>query len=89
MSNESWESIDMDTEFDFDEISFFNSSWVFREWWVMGTYLVDWDGGGEGHTLEGWLFVIDFAELFVDQVITENAKIDDFGSDSDFLDEFS
>ncbi len=55
----------------------------------MGTYLVHWDGGGEGHSLEGWLFIVDFAKLFVDQVITENAKIDNFGSDSDFFDEFS
>lgn len=55
----------------------------------MSTYLVDWDGGGESHSLEGWLFIVNFAKLFVDQVITENAKINNFGSDSDFFDEFS
>ena len=79
----------MDTEFDFDKISFFDRSWVFGEWWVVGTDFVNWDGGGEGQSLEGGLFVVDFVKLFIDKIITENAKINNFGSDSDFFDEFS
>lgn len=79
----------MNTEFDFDKISFLDGGWIFGEWWVMTTDFIDWDGGGEGQSLEGGLFVVNFVELFVDQVITENAKINDFWSHSDFFDQFS
>ncbi len=55
----------------------------------MTTDFIDGDGGGEGESLEGGLLVIYFAELLVDQIVAENAQIDDFGSDCDFLDQFS
>lgn len=44
----------------------------------MTTDFIDRNGSGEGKTLESWFFVVDFAELFVDEVITVNAKVNDF-----------
>ena len=54
----------------------------------MGANLIDRDGSGKSQTLEGGFFVVDFTEFFVDEVIGEDAKVDDFGSDGDFFDEF-
>lgn len=54
----------------------------------MTTDFIDTDSGWESETLESWLFVVDFVELLVDQVIGENAQINDLRSDSDLFDEF-
>lgn len=54
----------------------------------MSTDFIDTDGGWESESLEGGLFVVDFVELLVDQVIGENAQINDLRSHSDFLDQF-
>lgn len=54
----------------------------------MTTDFIDRNGGGEGQTLESGFLVVDFAELFVDEVIAENAKVNDLGSDGDLFDEF-
>ena len=47
MADESSETVDMDTELYFDEISLFDVCWIFREGAVISAYLVDGDGGGE------------------------------------------
>ena len=88
MTDEGWKTINVNTELNFDEIAFFDGSWVFGKRWVVTTDFIDWNGGGEGKTLESGFFVVDFAELFIDEVITENAKVNDLRSDGDFLDEF-
>lgn len=54
----------------------------------MTTDFVDTDSGWESKSLESWLFVVDFVELLVDQVIGKNAQINDLRSDSDLFDEF-
>lgn len=54
----------------------------------MTTDFIDTDSGWESETLESWLFVVDFVELLVDQVIGKNAQINDLRSDSDLFDEF-
>lgn len=54
----------------------------------MTTDFIDTDGGWESETLESWLFVVDFVELLVDQVIGKNAQINDLRSDSDLFDKF-
>ena len=54
----------------------------------MGAYLIDRDGGGEGKALKGGFLVVDFGEFFVDEVVGEDAEVNDFGSDGDFFDEF-
>ena len=54
----------------------------------MTTDFVDTDSGWESESLESWLFVVDFVELLVDQVIGKNAQINDLRSDSDLFDEF-
>lgn len=54
----------------------------------MTTDFIDADSGWESKTLESWLFVVDFVELLIDQVIGKNAQINDLRSDSDFFDEF-
>jgi len=54
----------------------------------MTTDFIDTDSGWEGKPLECWLFVVDFVELLVDQVISKNAQINDLRSDSNFFDEF-
>ena len=54
----------------------------------MCTYFINWDGGGESQAFEGGFLVIDFAEFFVDQVVRENAQVDDLWSNRDFFDEF-
>lgn len=41
----------------------------------MTTDFIDTDSGWEGKPLECWLFVVDFVELLVDQVISKNAQI--------------
>lgn len=54
----------------------------------MTTDFIDTDSGGESESLESWLFVVDFVELLVDQIISKNAQINDLRSDSDLFDEF-
>lgn len=54
----------------------------------MTTDFVDTDSGWESESLESWLFVVDFVELLVDQVIGKNAQINDLRSDSDLFNEF-
>ena len=88
MSNEGGKSIDVGTEFDLDEISFLDGSWVFEEGGIVGTDLVGGDAGGEGDALEDGFFVVDFGEFFVDLEIGEEAEFEDFGADRDFFEEF-
>jgi hypothetical protein len=54
----------------------------------MGADLIDRDGGRKSQALEGGFFVVDFVEFFVNEAVGEHAKVDDFGSDGDFFDEF-
>lgn len=88
VTDKGWESINVNTEFYLDEIAFFNGGGVFWEWRVIGTGFIDWDTGGESESFECGFFVIDFTELFVNKVVTEDTKFDDLRSDCDFLDEF-
>lgn len=54
----------------------------------MCAYFIDGDGGGEGESFEGGFFVVDFTEFFVDEVISKDTQVDDFGADRYFFDEF-
>ena len=88
VTDEGWESINVNTELYLDEITFFNSCGVFWEWRVIGADFVNWDTSWEGKSFESGFFVIDFAELFVNEIVAEDAKFDDLRSDCDFFDEF-
>lgn len=59
MSDKRGETIDMNSEFDFDEVSFLNVGGIFLERCKVSTNLVGGDGGGEGKSLESGFFVID------------------------------
>lgn len=67
------ESVDMDTEFDFDEISFFDDGGVFWVGGVVCAYFVGADGGGEGQSFEYWFFVIDLRQFFIDLSVCPEA----------------
>ena len=88
MTNKGWETINVNTEFNLDEITFLDGNWVLGKGWIVATDFIDWNGSGEGKTFENGFFVVDFVQLIVNKVITENAKINDLRSNGNFLDEF-
>jgi hypothetical protein len=54
----------------------------------MATYLVDRNGSRKSKTFEGGFFVVDFIEFFIDQIISKDAKIDNFRSNREFFKKF-
>ena len=75
------ESINVNSKFDLDKISFLDVDRVFLEWGEVSTDFVDGDGGGKGESFEDWFFIINFAEFFVDEVVAPEAELKDFASD--------
>lgn len=80
VTDKSCESIDVHSEFDFDEISFFDVDGVFLKRSEVSTDFVDGDGGREGEAFEDLLFIIDLSEFFVDLAIGPEAKFEDFAT---------
>lgn len=87
MGHKTSESVDMDSEFDLNEVAFLNVGGVFLERSVVAADLVDRNGGGEGKALEGRLFVIDLRQFLVDQAVGPQAQIEDLRTHCDLLDE--
>lgn len=85
MASESGESVDMDSKFNFDKISFLDAGGVFLEGRVVSTDLIDGYGGGEGESLEDRFFIIDFGEFLVDETVTPQAEFEDFTADGDLF----
>ena len=54
----------------------------------MGTDFIDGDGSRESEAFESGFFVINFVELFVDEIVGKDTQVDDLGADGDFFDEF-
>jgi hypothetical protein len=79
------EAIDMCSEFNLDEVSLLDVGGIFLERGIVAADFVDGDGGGEGESLEDWLFVIDLRELLVDLAIRPEAEFEDLGADCNFL----
>ena len=87
MADEGSETVDVNSEFNFDEVAFLDAGGVFLEWGVVAADLVDGDGGGEGEALEGGLFIIDLREFFVDLAVGPEAQFEDLGADCDLLEQ--
>lgn len=49
---------------------------------------IDRDCGGESQSLESGFLVIDFAKFFVDEVVGENAQVNNLWAYRDFFNEF-
>ena len=81
-------SIDMDSEFNFDEIPFLDGGGVLLEGRIVSADLVGGDGGGEGETLEDGFFIIDFGEFFVDETVAPEAEFEYLATHRDLFDEF-
>ena len=52
---------------------------------IIAADLVGGNGGGEGDAFEYWFFIIDFVEFFIDEVVSPEAKLKDFASDSNLF----
>ena len=81
-------SIDMDSELNFDEVSFFDAGGIFLEGRVVSADLVDGDGRGEGKSLEDGFFIINFGEFLVDEAVAPQAELEDLASDGHLFEEF-
>ena len=66
MTNKCGKSINMNSEFNFNKISFFDVGGIFLERCIVSTDLVDGDGGGRGESFEDRFFIVDFGEFLVD-----------------------
>ena len=88
VASEGSESVDMDSEFNFDEVSFFDAGGILLEGRVVSADLVDGEGGGEGESLEDGFFIINFGEFLVDEAVAPQAELEDLASDGDLFEEF-
>ena len=73
MTDKGSESVDMDTEFDFDKISFFDDGGIVWGGGIVSAYFIGADGGGEGQSFEYWFFVIDLRQFLIDLSISPEA----------------
>ena len=80
MSDESGKSIDMGSEFDFDEITFFDGGRLLWHWRVIAADFVDRYTSGESNSLEDLFLVVHFGEFFQKEVVSENADVEDLGT---------
>jgi len=69
VSNEWCKTVNVNTKFEFNKISFLDGGGVFLKRWIVAADFVDWDSGGEGKSFENWLFVIDLGKFFVDKTV--------------------
>lgn len=88
VSSKGSKTIDMGSEFDLDKISFLDGSRLFGHGRVVAADLVDGDTGGEGDSLEDLLLVVDFAQLFDEVGVAEEAELEDLGADRDLFNNF-
>ena len=85
MASESGKSVNMDSKFNFNKISFFDAGGILLKGRVVSTDLIDGDCGGEGESLEDRFFIINFGEFLVDETVTPQAEFEDFTADGDLF----
>ena len=88
VGGQSCESINVDSKFNFDEVSFLDGGRILLKGWIVSADLISRDGGGEGKTLEDGFFIIDFWEFFVDETVAPETEFEDLGPNRDLFDEF-
>ena len=80
VSDKSGKAIDVSSEFDFDEITFFDGGRLLWHWRVIAADFVDGNTSGESDSLEDLLLVVHFGEFFQKEVVSENADVEDLGT---------
>jgi len=88
VSSECCESIDVHSDFNFDEVSLLDVGGVLLDGGVISTDLVGGDGGGEGEAFEDGFFIIDLGKFLVDEAVAPEAEFEDLASDGYLFDEF-
>ncbi len=82
------ETIDVGSQFDFDEITLLDGGGLLWHGRVMAADFVDRNASGEGDSLEDLLLVVDLGELLEQEVVSEEADVEDLRADGDLLDDF-
>lgn len=81
VGSKSSKSVDMGTEFDFDEVTFLDGGGLFGHGRVVSAHLIDRNTSGEGDSLEDLLLVEDLVELLDEGGVAEEAQVEDLGAD--------
>jgi len=79
----------MSSELNLHEISLLDGGVILRKRSVVSADFVDGYGSRESNSFENGFFVVDFADLFIDEIVSPNAELEHFSSHCYLLNEFS